>query len=83
MIVNFMIIAALIGVYIYHVAGEGFKWPYFWACFGMIAAIGLLLNMNFKLRRIPGIIAMVLIPPVCFYLLEAYSHNAFVMEVPL
>lgn len=83
MIVNFMIIAALIGVYIYHVAGEGFKWPYFWACFGMIAAIGLLLNMNFKLRRVPGIIAMVLIPPVCFYLLEAYSHNAFVMEVPL
>ena len=45
--INFCIIAALIGVYIYHVVGEGFSWPAFWACMGLIAAIGLLLNMKF------------------------------------
>ncbi len=81
--INFCIIAALIGVYIYHVVGEGFSWPAFWACMGLIAAIGLLLNMKFKLKGVPGLVAMLILPPACFYLIEAYSHNAFMMEVPL
>ncbi len=40
-------------------------------------------KLNFKLKGWPAYVVMVLIPIITFYLMEAYSHNAFVMYAPL
>lgn len=77
--INMCIVLALFGVYIYSVSSEGFSWPYFLASFALIAATGTVLNLNIRLKRGTGLIFMLLLPPASFYLLEAYSHNAFDM----
>ena len=79
MLVNAGILLVLFCVYIYSASTEGFSWPYFWGCMGLIAGTGIILNLNVRLKKITGIIFMVLLPPAAFYLLEAYSHNAFDM----
>lgn len=79
MAVNVCIVLALVGVYIYSVSSEGFSWPYFWGCIALILATGIILNLNVRLKRASGLLFMLLLPPASFYLLEAYSHNAFDM----
>lgn len=79
LVINICIILALFGVYIYSVSSEGFSWPYFLASFALIAATGTVLNLDIRLKRGTGLIFMLLLPPASFYLLEAYSHNAFDM----
>ena len=81
--INGGILLALLGVYIYSVSTEGFSWPYFWQCLGLLLAIGITMNLNIRLRKAAGIIVMLLLPPASFYLLEAYSHSAFEMGLSL
>lgn len=80
MAVNGGLILALLGVYIYSVSTEGFSWPYFGQCVGLILGIAVVLNLNVRLKKIPGILWMFVLPPASFYLLEAYSHNGFEMS---
>ena len=83
MAVNGCIVLALLGVYIYSLSTEGFSWPWFFKCVGMILAVGCILNLNIRLKKAAGIVWMALLPPVSFYLLESYSHNAFEMSAVL
>ncbi len=83
MAVNGCLILALLGVYIYSVSTEGFSWIYFGQCVGLILAIAIVLNLKVRLKKIPGILWMIVLPPASFYLLEAYSHNGFEMSVIL
>ena len=77
--VHVCVLLALIGVYVYSVSTEGFSWPYFWGAAGLIAVIGIVLNLNIQLKKATGVIFWLLLPPAGFYLLEAYSHNGFDM----
>lgn len=83
MAVNAGIVLVLICLYLYSVSSEGFALPYFFTSFLLIAASAIILNLNICLKKIPGIILMILIPPVSFYILESYSHNAFEMDMIL
>lgn len=80
MAVNFAITAILLCIYGYSVYTEGFLWSYFFVCIGLTALIGLVLNLNFKLKKSVGIVCMLIVPVIDFYLLEAFSHNAFEMN---
>ncbi len=83
MIVNGCIVLALLGVYLYSLSTEGFSWPWFLKCVGLILAIGCVLNLNIRLKKAAGIVWMALLPPLSFYMLESYSHNAFEMSAVL
>lgn len=80
MAVNFVITALLLCIYGYSVYTEGFSWPYFFASIGLTVLICFVLNLNFKLKKSVGIVFMLIVPVANFYLLEAFSHNAFEMN---
>ncbi len=82
-VISFILAAALSGVYVCSALDEGFKWGQCVSCIGLILLMVLILNLNFKLRKGWAYVVMVLIPIGSFYLMEAYSHNAFVMYEPL
>ena len=69
-IVSVLLLAALV----VSIVLEGFEWPYHAAAILLVPLIGAALFFGFKMNRKVSIIFMAVIPAICFYALEGYSH---------
>ena len=83
MIVHLCVCAVMLVLLLSGVYSQGFSAPWFFGCLALIVATAIVLNLDIPLDRWKGILTMILLPPISFYLLEAYSHNAFSMSVSL